>query len=175
MKKIQKNSQGLFAEIALQQTGERGAVTGLVFRHLVNSVVNGVVTELLGALGNVELAGTGAVLGFHALLKIRLRARGNNFTEKFTEFRGMFRLFKRNALVGFRNFGVSLALCLTAHRKIHSDFRALAGEVSAEPFHNLFVFHLTVADVVLGRPGQLGGVFLLFDELRGRGFALGAS
>ena len=86
----------------------------------------------------------------------------------------MLRLFKRNALVGFRNFGVSLALCLTAHRKIHSNFRAFTGEVSTESFHNLFVFHLTVTDVMLGRPGQLGGVFLLFDELRGRGFALGA-
>ena len=51
----------LLAEVALQQAFERLAVAGLVAGHLMHGVVNGVEVELLGLLGQLKLAGGGAV------------------------------------------------------------------------------------------------------------------
>ena len=44
------------AEVALQQALESLAVTGLVASHLVHGVVDGVQVQLLGLLGQLELA-----------------------------------------------------------------------------------------------------------------------
>ena len=44
----------LLAEIALQQTGEAGTVTGLVLGHLVDGVVDGIEAGSLGVLGQME-------------------------------------------------------------------------------------------------------------------------
>ena len=45
------------AEVALQQALESLAVAGLVAGHLMDGVVDGVQVELLGLLGQLELAG----------------------------------------------------------------------------------------------------------------------
>ena len=45
------------AEVALQQALESLAVAGLVAGHLVHGVVDGVQVQLLGLLGQLELAG----------------------------------------------------------------------------------------------------------------------
>ena len=63
------------AEVALQQALERLAVAGLVAGHLVDGVVDGVQVELLGLLGQLELAGGGAVLGVHTHLQVAKRLR----------------------------------------------------------------------------------------------------
>ena len=53
----------VLCEVAVQQTLEGLAVAGLVPRHLVHGVVDGVVAEFLGQLGQLHLARGGAVLG----------------------------------------------------------------------------------------------------------------
>ena len=47
----------LLAEVAVQQASESLAVAGLVAGHLMDGVVDGVQVELLGLLGQLELAG----------------------------------------------------------------------------------------------------------------------
>ena len=58
---------GLFAcflfEVAVEQTLKGFAVAGLVAGHFVHGVVDRVVAQLLGALGQLELALGGAPLG----------------------------------------------------------------------------------------------------------------
>ena len=63
------------AEVALQQALESLAVAGLVASHLVDGVVDGVQTQLLGLLGQLEFAGGGTVLGLDAHLKVAKRLR----------------------------------------------------------------------------------------------------
>ena len=53
-------------EITVQQPLEGAAVTGLVFAHLVDGVVNGVVAQLLRFFRQHQLALGGAALGLHA-------------------------------------------------------------------------------------------------------------
>ena len=52
----------LLAEVAVQQTLEGLAVAGFVARHLVHGVMDRVEVVLLGELGQLELAGSRAVL-----------------------------------------------------------------------------------------------------------------
>ena len=66
------NLSRLGVEVALQQTLESLAVTGLVASHLVDGVVDGVQTQLLSLLGQRELASGGAVLGVNTYLQPRL-------------------------------------------------------------------------------------------------------
>jgi len=60
------NGPGPFAvrgllEVAVEETLEAGAVTGFVLGHLVNRVVDCVIAEFLGALGDLELGGASAL------------------------------------------------------------------------------------------------------------------
>ena len=50
-------------------------MTGLVAGHLMDGVVDGVQTQLLGLLGQLEFAGGGAVLGLDAQLQVAKRLR----------------------------------------------------------------------------------------------------
>ena len=60
------------AEIPLQQALKRLAVTGLIARHLVDGVVDGVEVVALGAGGEVDLAGGGAELAVDAPCEVFL-------------------------------------------------------------------------------------------------------
>ena len=73
---------GLFAEVALQQTGEAAAVAGLILGHLVDGVVDGVEVELLGQLRELELAGGGAVLGVAAEFEVLLGGVGDDLAQQ---------------------------------------------------------------------------------------------
>ena len=64
----------LLAEVALQQAFESLAVTGLVAGHLMHGVVDGVQVQLLGQLGQVELALGRAVARHENRLFAALRA-----------------------------------------------------------------------------------------------------
>ena len=50
-------------------------MAGLVAGHLVDGVVDGVQTQLLGLLSRLELAGGSTVLGVHAQLQVAKRLR----------------------------------------------------------------------------------------------------
>ena len=61
---------GLLLEVAVVETLEALAVTGLVLGHLVDGVVDGVEVEFLGAACDAHLVLVGACLGGHALQKV---------------------------------------------------------------------------------------------------------
>ena len=77
------------AEVALQQAGERLAVTSLIAGHLMHGVVDGIEAGGLGALGEVELAGGGAVLGLNAHLEVLLGGVGDDLAEELGELGGV--------------------------------------------------------------------------------------
>ena len=75
------------AEVALQQALESLAVTGLVAGHLVNGVVDGVQVELLGLLGQLELAGLkiGCFPGKSSEMGTYFKALRNTFLTSFVQ------------------------------------------------------------------------------------------
>ena len=64
----------LLAEVALQQAFEGLAVSGFVAGHFMHGVMDGVEVELLGELGELGLAGGGAVARHENRLFAALRA-----------------------------------------------------------------------------------------------------
>ena len=139
-------------------------MAGFVLGHLVNGVVDGIVAEFLGALGDLKLGGTSTLFGIGAKLEILLRGVGHDLAEKLGKFGGVFSLFEGVALEGFGDFGITFALSLARHRQIHSHFAAFAVEVVAEALHDFGVIDLAVTDGVLARPGLLAAVGFLADE-----------
>ena len=69
-------------------------MTGFIFGHFVNGVMDGVIAEFFGAFGDVEFTGTGTAFGFGAHLQILFGAGSEDFTEQFSEFGGVFGFFK---------------------------------------------------------------------------------
>ena len=146
-------------------------MAGFVFCHLVNGVVDGVVAQFLGFGGDGELAFAGAGLGLSPLFEVGLGIP-YYLSEELGEFGGVLSLFECVALEGGGNAGVSLAVCLTGHCQVHSNFRALAVEVVAQALHYLFIFNYTVLEVVLA--GESGVLRFNFYEFFFFGAALGA-
>ena len=97
-------------EVAGEEAFEALAVAGFVLGHLVDGVVDGVVAEFLGQLGELELAGGGAVFGGDAHGQVRLGAGGEEFAEEFAELGGVLGFFPGVALEGFGDFGIVLGL-----------------------------------------------------------------
>ena len=64
----------LLAEVALQQAFKSLAVAGLVTSHFMHGVVDGIQVQALGQLGQLELAGGGAVARHENRLFAALRA-----------------------------------------------------------------------------------------------------
>ena len=75
----------LLAEVALEQTCQSLAVTGFVAGHFMHGVVDSIEVQFLGKLGQLELAGGGAVLGVNAHFEVLLGAVGHDFAEEFSE------------------------------------------------------------------------------------------
>ena len=83
----------------------------------------------------------------------------------------MFGFFERDALVRLGDFRITFTICLTGHREVHADFRALAGEVVLEALRHFRILDDTIAHVMLGDEGE---TFALLQELRARNAAQGA-
>ena len=64
----------LLGEVTLQQAFESLAMAGFVLRHFMHSVMDGVIAQLLGQLGQLGLAGGGAVARHENRLFAALRA-----------------------------------------------------------------------------------------------------
>ena len=161
-------------EIAIQETFKSCTVAGFILGHFMNGVMNGVVAEFLGALCDHQLALTGALFGICAHLDILLRIGRDNLTEKLGKLCGVLSLLERVTLESLGDFRISVALRLTAHGKVHSDFGALAHEVVLETLHDLCVFNLACANLVLASPNLLSGGHFLNLELRTQSTALRA-
>ena len=64
----------LLAEVAGQQSGESLSMAGLIAGHFMHGVVDGVIAQFLGQLGQFELAGGRAVARHENRLFAALRA-----------------------------------------------------------------------------------------------------
>ena len=171
--------RNLFAEISLQQTGKRFSVTGLIACHFMHGVVDRIKIVLLGELGKLELAGSGAVFGVDAHLKILLGAVGHDLAEEFGKLGGVLGFFKSGLFPIQTDLGITLAVGNAGHSQIHADFAAFSVEVGAQfvddmlldILRHLGAKGLANTDDMLGGPGQLT---LHFGEAGAGDLALGA-
>ena len=108
----------LLAEVALEQSGEGTAVTGLVAGHLVDGVMDGVQVELLGQLGQLGLAGGGAVLGLDAHLEVLLGGVGHDLAEELGELGGVLGLLVGGLLPVQADLGITLAVSNAAKSEL---------------------------------------------------------
>ena len=145
-------------------------MAGFVFCHLVYGVVDGVVAQFLGFCGNCKLAFAGAGLSLCPLAEVGL-CIPYDFSEELGEFCCVLSLLECVALESGGYSGVALAVCLTGHCQVHSNFRALSVEVVTEALHYLFIFYYTVLEVVLA--GESGILRFYFYEFFFLGAALG--
>ena len=115
--------------MSVKQAFKGSAVTGFVFAHFMNGIMDGVKAESFGFFGNVEFALAGAVFSFNPELKILFRIGIDYFAQEFSEFGSMLSFFKSNALISFSNFRVAFAVSLAAHSQVHANFGALTHEI----------------------------------------------
>ena len=99
--KVKEYKRFLLPEIPFQQPSERLSVPGFIPCHFMHGVMNSVQVQGLGALGQVGLAGGGAVFGFHAHFQVHFGAVGEHFAQELRELGGVFGLFKRGGLPVF--------------------------------------------------------------------------
>ena len=129
---------GLFLEVAVEKTLKALAVTSLVLCHLVNGVVDSIEVKSLCTLCNAELVGTCTRLSHHALLKVGLSVP-NNVAKKLCKLSSVLSLFPSIALESLSNLGLTLAVGLARHSKIHTHLSALTVEVSVKVLNHFLV------------------------------------
>ena len=98
--------QILLAEVALEQALESLAVTGLVARHLVYGVMDGIQAQFLGQLGQIGLASGRAVLGVNAHLQVLLGGVGHDLAQQLGKLGRMLSLFMRGLLYTIGGMGI---------------------------------------------------------------------
>ena len=141
----------LILEEPLVETLEASTVTGLVLCHLVNGVVDSVISELLCPAGDGELALAGSALGLGPLLDIGLGIP-YNLAQQLGELGCVLCLLESVALEGLGDLGIALPLCPAAHCEIHSHFAALAVEMVVKTLHNFLILNLSITKLVLAGP-----------------------
>ena len=99
-------------------------MTGLVASHFVDGVVDGVETQLLGALGQGGLAGGGAVLGLHPHLQVLPGGVGDDLAQQLRELGGVLGLFKARLHPVFTEVGMYLAMARVAYREGYPEIGA---------------------------------------------------
>ncbi len=135
-------------------------MTCLITSHFVHGVVNCVESFFFGTFGKFEFAAGCAIFRFDALFKIDFRGRADEFTEKFTEFCGVFGFLKCRFFPIKTDFGIAFAVCRSCHCKIHTDFGAFAFEVCFQTFVDVLGDALSDADDVFCRPNFFCAVIL---------------
>ena len=150
-------------------------MTSLVLGHFVNRVVDGIQVQGLGTCGDALLVFASAAFGSHALFQVRLRIP-YAVAQQFGELGGVFSLFPSVTLVCLGDFGITLAVGLTAHGQIHADFGAFAHEVVVQVLDHFVIAALGYADhVFIGKYQRtIRGLFFNFHKLAGRSLAEGA-
>ena len=113
-------------------------MTGLVLRHFMNSVVNGVQSQLLGFLCDGHLACASAFLSKHALFHVGLGVP-YHLAQQFGESRCVVGLFESVTLECFCDFGITLAVRLASHSQIHTYLTAFTIEVIVKTLENELV------------------------------------
>ena len=154
----------LVTEIAVIKAFETFAVTCLVLGHLVNRIVNGIEILLLGNARKVHLAFACAVLGIHALVEVGLGIP-YNLAYELCKLGCMLGLLPCVTLEGLGNFGITLTVCLTAHRKVHAHLGALAHEVVLKTLPEFGIRTFAITEFVLGNEIELAAVLYNLNEL----------
>ena len=124
----------------------------------MNSVMDCIQVGSLRALCKVELAGGSAVLSLNSHLQILPGGIGNHFAQQLSELRGMLSLFISSLLPVQADLRIALSVSNSCHCKIHTNFRALAGEIGSQIFHDIFACALSNSYNVLGSPFHRSGL-----------------
>ena len=149
-------------------------MTGLILCHFMNGIMDSVETCSLSVLSNAELIFASTSLSSSTLLQIGLSIP-NALAQQFCETRSMVSLLKSITLESLGNLRIALAIGLTSHCEVHTDFATLAIEVVAQVLNHLFAdtLGLTITNLMNGGVGHIS-IFLQFRELRGRSLTDGA-
>ena len=137
----------------------------------MDGVVDGVQVQGLGALGQVGLAGGGAVLGLYPHLQVLLGGVGQDLAQQLGKLGGVLGFLKGGGLPVLADLGIALAIGHPAHGQVHTHLGTFAGEVVPQILDDILGSALGHANNVLSGPGHLAG---LLDELAGGSLALGA-
>ena len=144
----------------------------------MDGIVQGVQIILLAELGQIGLAGGGAVFGFHAQLQILLGGIGDHLAQKLGKLRGVLRFLMGGLFPIQADLGIALPMGHAGHGQIHANLGAFAGEVGAQTVDDLLldlsgdICAKLMADAhhMLGGPGHIG---LLLYKLGAGDAALG--
>ena len=129
----------------------------------MHGIVYGVEVLLLGHAGQTHLVFARAALGVHALFEVSLGVP-YHFADQLGELRSVLGLFPCVTLVSLGDFGITLAVGLTAHGQIHAHLGAFAHEVVLQALPEFLAGALAVADNVLGHEFEVTLLFDDFDE-----------
>ena len=152
-----RNKVGLLAaEIAVVEPLEAAAMASFVLSHFVNGIVDGIEISLLGVGSDTHLVLVGTGFGQHALVEVGLGIP-YAVAEELGELRSVLGLLEGVALECLGDFGITLAIGLTAHSQIHAHLGAFAHEMSIEVFDHLLGAAFGNADFVFGN--ELNGLF----------------
>ena len=164
----------LLFEIAVIQALEALTVASLILTHLMNSVMDSVKVQLLSQRSDTLLILACTSLSLHTLLQVGLCVP-NNLTDQLSELSGVLSLLPSVTLESISYLGITLAICLTAHRQVHTYLSTLAHEVSLQAIPYLFVATFRYAQNVLVNELQSALCLNELFELLFRLFTLRAS
>ena len=135
-------------EVAVVQTLKTLSMTSLILSHLVNGVVYGVKVLLLSELCKTELILASAALSVHTLEEVGLGVP-NYLTEELCELSSVLCLLPSVALVSLSDLWITLAVCLTAHSKVHTYLCTLTHKVVLKTLKELCISALAITEDVL--------------------------
>ena len=147
-------------EISVQETLERLAVTSLVTSHFVNGVVDRIQIQCLSTLCKVSLACSCTVLGVYSHLQVLLGGVGEHLTQQLCKLCSVLCFLISCLFPVQTDLGIALAMSNSCHCQVHTNLHALAVEVGAEIFHNIFGSTLCYANDMLSSPSLFAGLFL---------------
>ena len=110
-------------------------MTSLILCHLVNSIMDRIKVGSLGSLCYIHLTSTSSTLCLCALLEVCFGIP-HNITYQLCKATCMVGLFKSIAFECLCNLGITLAIGLTAHCKIHTHLGALTHEMCLQTVHD---------------------------------------
>ncbi len=136
-------------------------MAGFIFCHLVNCVVDGVITELFCAGCYCKFTLASASLCLCPLVKVCLGVP-DNLSQEFCEFGGVLCFLEGIAPESGGYTRITLAVSLACHGKVHSYLCTLSVEVIVEALHYFRILYNSVLEVVLTGPAE--SFFLDFYE-----------
>ena len=158
----------ILLEVALQQTLQSLAVTGLVAGHLMDSVMDGIQTVLLGADGQIGLTLSSAELTVNAPcqigLGVSLHVGLQSLAQQLGKLSSVLSLFIGSLFPVQADLGITLTMSDTSHAQIHTHFRALTLEVSLQLLQDISLILSTDVRIV-GNGLFIDAVLMLSSQI----------